>query len=44
MDNKQKISGKELRKNYGIFGLSIIQIVGLIFILALIATIVYQVV
>lgn len=44
MDNKPKITGKELRKNYGIYGLSIIQIVGLIFILALIATIIYQVV
>jgi hypothetical protein len=44
MAKKPIITGKELRKNYGIFGLSIIQIVSLIFILALIATIVYQVV
>lgn len=34
--------GKTLRKKYGIFGLSIIQLVGIIFVAALIATIAYQ--
>jgi hypothetical protein len=33
---------KELRDKYGVFGLSIIQIVGLILILAIIATVAYQ--
>lgn len=43
MDNKsQKITRKELREKYGVFGLSIIQIVGLILILSLVITIVYQ--
>lgn len=42
--DKSKITGKELRKKYGIFGLSIIQIVGLIFILSLVTTIIYQVI
>jgi hypothetical protein len=34
--------GKELRQKYGVFGLSIIQIVGLILILSLVATLVYE--
>lgn len=44
MDNKApKLTGKELREKYGVFGLSIIQIVGLILILSMVATIVYQI-
>jgi hypothetical protein len=39
---KNENLGKELRQKYGVFGLSIIQIVGLILILSLIATIVYE--
>jgi hypothetical protein len=42
--NKQlpENSGKELRKNYGVYGLSIIQIVGAILVLSLVLTVAYQ--
>lgn len=39
---EKKQLGKDLRKDYGVFGLSIIQIVGIIFVVAVVATIVYQ--
>jgi len=39
---EKKNLGKELRKNYGVFGLSIIQIVGIILVVSLTATIAYQ--
>lgn len=40
--NKQPFDTKALRKKYGIFGLSIIQIVGLIFVVTVLVTIAYQ--
>lgn len=44
MDNKQqKLTGKELRQKYGVFGkFSIIQIVGLILVLSLFVTVIYR--
>jgi hypothetical protein len=42
--NKQspENTGKELRKKYGVYGLSIIQIVGLILLISLTLTVAYQ--
>lgn len=43
MNEPKKNIGKELREKYGVFGkFSIIQIVGLILVLALIVTVVYR--
>ncbi len=39
---KKPYDTEALRKKYGIFGLSIIQIVGIIFVLAITATVIYQ--
>jgi hypothetical protein len=39
---KKPYDTASLRKKYGVFGLSIIQIVGIIFVLAMVATVVYQ--
>ncbi len=39
---KKPFDTKALRKKYGVFGLSIIQIVGIIFVLSILATIAYQ--
>ncbi len=41
-NESQKTTGKDLRAKFGVFGLSIIQIVGLIMILAIIVTVAYQ--
>ena len=40
--DEQKNLGKDLRKKYGVFGLSIIQIVGIIMVVAIVATVAYQ--
>lgn len=39
---KNENLGKELREKYGVFGLSIIQIVGLILVISLVITVAYQ--
>ncbi|MFI4957010.1 MAG: hypothetical protein ACHQAX_07385 [Gammaproteobacteria bacterium] len=40
---KKPCDTKELRKKYGVMGLSIIQIVGIIFVIAIVATIVHNI-
>lgn len=42
MNKSPENSGKELRKKYGVYGLSIIQIVGLILVVSMVVTIAYQ--
>jgi hypothetical protein len=41
---KKIIDTKELRKKYGVKGLSIIQILGIIFVIAIVITIIYNVI
>ena len=41
---KKLIDTKELRKKYGVKGLSIIQIVGIIFLVAIAITIIYNII
>ena len=41
---KKLVDTKELRKKYGVMGLSIIQIVGIIFVVAIVITIIYNVI
>ena len=40
---KKSVDTNELRKKYGVMGLSIIQIVGIIFVIAIVVTIIYNV-